>query len=163
VLPIALGVAVAPLVERPDVLIGDNGRLVVVRDGDGKFSGLTSRFSNYELSQWLVRDGDSREAWEVGIEGALSCDQVDCVGRVKGVVIAITRRAASLQEDCLRADILVMRVEVRPGCDKPGLIVVQVRSSRQGTLAILIGDDGSIDSTSVTDFQGQRLWSRQVR
>jgi hypothetical protein len=50
VLAIALGVAVAPLVERPDVLIGDNGRLIVVRDADGKYSGLTSRFSNYELS-----------------------------------------------------------------------------------------------------------------
>ena len=35
VLAIALGVAVAPLVERPDVLIGDNGRLIVVRDADG--------------------------------------------------------------------------------------------------------------------------------
>ena len=50
VLAIALGVAVAPLVEGPDVLIGDNGRLIVVRDADGKYSGLTSRFSNYELS-----------------------------------------------------------------------------------------------------------------
>ena len=64
-LAIALGVAVAPLFERPDVQIGDNGRLIVVCDGDGKFSGVTSRFLNYELSQWLVRVGDSREAGEV--------------------------------------------------------------------------------------------------
>lgn len=61
----ALGVVVAPLVERPDFPIVDNGRLVVVRDGEGEFSGLASRLSNYELSQWRARDGDSREAGEV--------------------------------------------------------------------------------------------------
>ncbi len=82
---------------------------------------------------------------------------------MKGVVIAIKRQPASLREDCRRADTLVTRVEVRTGGDKPGLIVDPVRSSRQGTLAILIGDDGSIDSTSVTDFQGQRPCSRPIR
>ena len=61
----ALGVVVAPLVERPDFPVVDNGRLVVVRDGEGEFSGLASRLSNYELSQWRARDGDSREAGEV--------------------------------------------------------------------------------------------------
>jgi competence protein ComEC len=65
VLAIAPGVAVAPLDERPDVLIGDNRRSIVVRDTDRKYSGLTSRFLNYELSQRLARDGDGREAGEV--------------------------------------------------------------------------------------------------
>ena len=78
----------------------------------------------------LARDGDSREAGEIGIEGALNCDQVRCIGRVKGVVIAIARHPASLREDCRRAEILVTRVEARAGCDKPGLIVDPVRSSR---------------------------------
>lgn len=111
----------------------------------------------------LARDGDSREAGEIGIEGALNCDQVRCIGRVKGVVIAIARHPALLREDCRCADILVTRVEVRPGCGKPGLIVDPVRSSRQGTLAIHIGDDSSIDSTSVTDFHGRRPRSRPIQ
>ena len=93
----------------------------------------------------------------------LNCGQVGCIGRVKGVVIAIARQPASMRDDCRRADILATRVEVRTGCDKPRLIVDPVRSSRQGTLAILIGDDGSIDSTSVTDFKGRRSWTRPIR
>ena len=92
-----------------------------------------------------------------------NCDQVGCIGRVNGVVVAIARQPALLQEDCRRADILVTRVEVRTGCNKPGLIVDPVRSSRQGKFAIRIGVDGSIDSTSVTDFQGRRPWSRSIR
>ena len=82
---------------------------------------------------------------------------------MKGVVIAIARQPASMREDCWRADILVTRVEVRTGCDKPRLIVDPVRSSRQGTLAIHIGDDSSKDSISLTDFHGRRPRSRPIQ
>ncbi len=73
---IALGVAVATLGVRLDLLVGGSGRLVVLRDVAGKFSGLTSRFSKYELSQWLARYGDRREVGEVRLNGAPKFDGV---------------------------------------------------------------------------------------
>jgi competence protein ComEC len=160
---IALGVAVAPLGARPDLLVGDSGRLVVLRDAAGKLSGLTPRFSKYELSQWLARDGDRREVGEVGLDGVLKCDGVGCVGQRKGMVIAVSRHPAALREDCLRAGILISQVDVRLPCRKPSLIVDRARSLTQGTIAIFINADGSLVSTSVTESLGRRPWSRTDR
>ena len=156
---IALGVAVAPLGVRPDLLIGDKGRLIVLRDGEGRYSGLTSRFSRYELSQWLARDGDPREAAEVGIDGVLRCDGVGCVGRRQGALIAVARHPAALREDCLRADILISQIDVRLPCPNPTLLLDRAMVSARGAIAVYIAGDGTVSSTSVTDSQGQRPWS----
>lgn len=162
VVSIALGVAVAPLGVRPDLLIGDKGRLIVLRDGEGKYSGLTSRFSRYELSQWLARDGDHREAAEVGIDGALRCDGVGCVGRRNGALIAVARHPAALREDCLRADILISQVDARLTCPNPTLFLDRATVAGQGAIAVYIADDGTVSSTSVTQSLGLRPWSRRT-
>jgi len=108
VVAIAAGVAVAPWQTKPDLMIGDEGRLVVMRDASGAFAGLTSRYNEYELSQWLARDGDAREAGEVGPGGVLRCDEAGCVGIAKGLTVAIARHPSAGRDDCRRADIVVL-------------------------------------------------------
>ncbi|MCH9807474.1 MAG: ComEC family competence protein [Alphaproteobacteria bacterium] len=160
IVAIAVGVLVAPLQVRPDLLVGDEARLVVLRDNEGKFAGLASRYSEYELSQWLARDGDPREAGEIGIGDALVCDGVGCVGRVGELTVAVSKSPASLRDDCRRADIVILARDLVAGCVGPRLVVDRKSSVRDGTLAIYVGDDGGLKIRSVADQQGNRPWSQ---
>lgn len=161
---IAAGAALVGQGSRPDVLIGDGGRLVMVRGADGRLSGINRGSADYELGQWLARDGDGREPGEVGPEGALSCDRVGCVARVGGMVIAISEAAASLAADCRRADILVSKVAPPTPCERPKLAVERAESERLGTIAITFNGDSSRTGDAwrietVEGARGERPWS----
>lgn len=174
IVAIAAGVVVAPTMQPPDLLIGDRGRLVVMRDAAGKLSGLTNRYSDYELSRWLARDGDLREPGEVGIEGTFLCDATGCAGRLRnGPIVAVSKEVPALREDCRRATILVVagRLEtgrtIAPGalsaksCPFPKLIVDRKRLGERGTHAIYLTGEGALRVDTVAQFQGVRPWSQQ--
>ncbi|MBU1212035.1 MAG: ComEC family competence protein [Alphaproteobacteria bacterium] len=182
IVAIAAGLAMTPLRSAPDLLVGDEGRLVVLRDAAGAFAGLTSRYSEYELAQWLSRDGDKREAKEVGLGGAMSCDEAGCTGYAKGLRVAIARHPSALRDDCRRADILVTgrgvavpgvsATEAKPAdaaagmeaaklqCPRPKLIITRAALQRFGTHSVSIADDGAIAVETVAEVQGVRPWSR---
>ncbi|KUO55529.1 MAG: hypothetical protein APF80_14710 [Alphaproteobacteria bacterium BRH_c36] len=181
IVAIAAGLAMTPLRSAPDLLVGDEGRLAVLRDATGAFAGLTSRYSEYELAQWLSRDGDKREAKEVGLGGAMICDEAGCTGHAKGLRVAIARHASALRDDCRRADILVTGRSVpvprvsataaepadaptameaaRSACPRPKLIITRAALQRFGTHSVSIAEDGGIAVETVADFQGVRPWS----
>ncbi|MCK5711723.1 MAG: ComEC/Rec2 family competence protein, partial [Hyphomicrobiaceae bacterium] len=58
---IAAGIALAPTLQRPDVLIARDGGLVAVRSDDQQLSAVGSRRPSFELIRWLEHDGDTRE------------------------------------------------------------------------------------------------------
>ena len=84
VVPIALGLMLAPTGQRPDVLIGRGAELVAVRGADGRLSALAGRGSTFELARWLEHDGDGRPAAEAGKAQAFLCDSLGCTAQVKG-------------------------------------------------------------------------------
>ena len=74
IVPIALGLMLAPTGRRPDVLIGRGAELVAVRGADGTLSALAGRGSSFELARWLEHDGDGRPPAEAGKAQAFRCD-----------------------------------------------------------------------------------------
>lgn len=157
---IAVGVVLSPMAERPDILVGDEGRLVMVRAPSGELAGLVSRSGTYELTQWLARDGDAREAGEVGPANVLQCDRLGCFATVKGVGIAISKTPASLRDDCRRARIVVLRYGAGSAeCIGPDLVVDRKRARREGTRAIYIDDEGLFRSQTVREVRGERPWT----
>ena len=74
---------------RPDILVGQKGALVAVREASGKLAALPAKGSKYDLDRWLEYDGDNRSASEAQHTGAFSCDAVGCIAHVKG---AVTKR-----------------------------------------------------------------------
>ena len=108
VVPIALGLMLAPTAQRPDVLVGRGAALVAVRGADGKLSALAGRGSAFELARWLEHDGDGRPAAEAGRGAAFRCDRQGCTAHVKGLRLAVANSAAALRDDCALAAILVL-------------------------------------------------------
>ena len=57
---VAAGLGLAPLRDKPDVLVGRDGALVAVRSAGGVLSALPAKGANFELARWLEHEADAR-------------------------------------------------------------------------------------------------------
>jgi competence protein ComEC len=156
--PIALGLMLAPTGQRPDVLIGRGAGLIAVRGADGRLSALAGRGSSFELARWLEHDGDARSPAEAAKAAAFRCDTQGCIAHVKGLRLAVARSGAALRDDCTRAAILVLALP-RPERCKPGGPAVDIDDvAARGVHALTI-TDGKVLIETVADARGNRPWA----
>lgn len=159
VVPIAVGLAIAPLGRSPDLLISDDGRAVAVRGSDGSLHIATARGGTFAAAMWLRADGDGRDPKGRAVEEGVRCDDYGCTLALPGPVgpagsvragmagsvtmpprpppvVAFAEDAAAFIEDCVRADIIVTRHEAPPGCPGPRLIVDRDLLRETGAIAL---------------------------
>jgi competence protein ComEC len=160
--PIVLGLILAPTGRRPDVLIGRGGAIVAVRTEAGQLSALAGRGANFELARWLEHDGDGRSVAEVAKGQAFRCDVHGCTARIKGLLLAVANSPAALRDDCAAAAILVIKFRRPKGCAPPGLVVDSDALAARGAHALRI-DAGRIRVETVADTRGHRPWAPRLR
>lgn len=68
---IIAGIALAPFGDRPDLLVGRDGRLVAVRADGIALDVIAAPRSRFEIERWLEADGDARSADDVVAATAL--------------------------------------------------------------------------------------------
>ena len=158
----AVGIALAPLQPRPDVLIGREGRLVAVRQPGGKLVALDSRRARFELARWLEHDGDPRSVAEATDRSAYRCDVEGCSAHVLHHVVAISRRPASLVDDCARATILVLGYPRPAACNPEGRVIDFWQLRARGTHALYLAGRSEPKIVTVNATRGRRPWSRQL-
>jgi competence protein ComEC len=161
VVPVALGLMLAPTGGRPDILIGRGASVVAVRGPDGRLAALAGRGSDYELARWLEHDGDGRTPAEAAQPSIFRCDRHGCVAHVKGLRLAVAQSAAALRDDCNLAAILVLRFQSPARCRPPGAaaIVDTADVAARGAHALTIGN-GKVRIVTVADARGNRPWSK---
>ena len=160
IVPIALGLMLAPTGQRPDVLIGRGASLVAVRGPDGKLSALAGRGSSYELARWLEHDGDGRAPAEAAKARAFRCDKQGCTAQVKGLRLAVASTAAALRDDCALAAILVLKFPRPRGC-RPAVSAIDIDDVlARGAHALTI-EGGKVRVETVADARGDRPWARK--
>jgi competence protein ComEC len=160
VVPIALGLMLAPTGQRPDILIGRGAGLVAVRGGDGKLSALAGRGSGFELARWLEHDGDARPPVEVAKATAFRCDAQGCITDVKGLRLAVARSAAALRDDCALAAALVLAFPRPKACRPDGPVIDIDDLSAHGAYALTI-KDGKVRIETVAEARGDRPWAQR--
>lgn len=158
------GLAISPLLARPDIYVARNGALVAVRGSDGLLSAVPARQARFELERWLEYDGDARAAAEVEKAQGFACDGAGCVAEVKGLVVSVARHPAAIAEDCATARILVLDVPRPKGCDGPDAVIDTFDVWREGTHALYIDNrDGSAEPRILIDtvaaHRGLRPWA----
>jgi competence protein ComEC len=158
IIPIALGLMLAPTGRRPDVLVGRAADLVAVRGQDGALSALAGRGSTFELARWLEHDGDGRAPTEAGKARAFRCDAEGCIAPVQGLTVAVPSIASALRDDCAGAAILVLKVERPRGCTSPAAIIDARDIAQRGAHALYI-EDGRVRIETVAAQRGVRPWS----
>ena len=160
-LGIAAGLAATILVRPPDVLIDGSGRLLAVRTGSGALAVSTRRAARFSRETWLRRAGQEGkgELWRqvAARSDRLSCDDLGCIYRAGGEVVALVRRPAALAEDCWIAGIVVSPVRVRMACPSAHTVIDVLDLRREGGHALWL-EDGTVRVESVDDRRGRRPW-----
>lgn len=160
--PIAVGLALAPFEPRPDVLISRTGTLVAARDDAGRLAAIAGRSDQFDLSRWLERDGDGRTAADAsGAKAGASlfrCDDGGCVATTGGRLLAVARHPSALRDDCDRAAILVLRTRRPEGCAASALVIDVEVLRREGAHAVRLGGAAILVDT-VASVHGRRLWT----
>ena len=156
---IAIGIALAPTLRMPDLLVGRDGALVAVRGAEGGLSAIGASRTSFELQRWVEHDG-----WRSSIETAISgstfkCDGIGCVATAGRIPLAVVRHPAAFAEDCRRAGILVSELVSPRDCTAPKTVVDFFAARRHGAHAIYINSDGTIRVETVAGVRGARPWS----
>ena len=162
VVPIVLGLMLAPMGRRPDVLVGRGAGLVAVRTATGELSALAGRGSSFELARWLEHDGAGRTQAEAAKGSAFRCDAHGCTARVKGMLLAVANSPVALRDDCTAASILVLKFARPKGCNPPGPTIDADALSAKGAHALTI-DGGQVRIETVADTCGDRPWAPVAR
>jgi len=130
-LAIVWSLAVTP----PDILISAEGRNVAVRGGDGRLRLISMSKDSFTVREWLAADGDGCGSADPTLAEGVSCDDAGCVVKVSGGgLVALTRRPEAMQDDCVRAELMVTPWQAPEGC--LAQVIDQNRLRREGALAL---------------------------
>jgi competence protein ComEC len=114
---IALAVPWALSADRPDIVVGADGRQVAVRGKDGRLRLLQDGQHGFLLKVWLAADGDRRSPADPQLSAGVSCDEHGCVTALAdGRLVSLAKWPEAVAEDCYKAAVLVTRHPVPEGC-----------------------------------------------
>lgn len=162
VVMIAGGIALAPLVRLPDLLVGRDAKLVAVRNDEGQLVALGSARA-YELERWLENDGDRRSPAQAVKARGFACDGVGCSTSVRGMKVAVARHPAAFSDDCRRARVLVASLVKPKSCTAPEAVIDFFDARDEGVHAIYVQEDQRLRVETVAGLRGARPWSPAPR
>ena len=112
------GCAMAFFTTRPDVLISAGGDVVAVRTAGGKLSVLKFGGSTFTINDWLGGDADLRTSADKALSDGFACDENGCTARLAdNTIVAVSRTAAAISEDCRAASLVITARDASPGCE----------------------------------------------
>lgn len=154
VVPILLGAVLAWTAPLPDMLVASDAATIAIRAPDGLLHFVRKPLDKYAARDWLRRDGDGRDiADAVGLPG-LQCDGLGCVV-TKNVLIAASLRPEGLEEDCLRAQVVISAAQA-VNCKSPAVVIDQ-RAAEQGE-GWRVSLSPTPTAVSVRAMRGERPW-----
>jgi len=153
------GCAVAMMAARPDVMVSAGGDVVAVRGADGRLSAVRFGSDTLSVREWLAADGDARLPNDRAVASGFACDPDGCVARLAdGTVVAVSRTAAALADDCTRA-VLIVTLRVAPA-DCAARVLDRTTLRRNGAMA-LTHRNGTFETASARPEGFERPWTRR--
>ncbi len=161
IMPFALWLASLAMPARPDLIVHENGRILLARGEGGAYRVLAFGPSpDFVLAQWLPALADPRLPKAPDLKDGVRCDRLGCTLRlVDGRWLAFPQRPEALREDCARADILVTPLENRI-CPAERVPVDGQKLRQLGTLWLWAKPDGSWQMEGTRAARHHRPWQR---
>ncbi len=146
---------------RPDVLVAGDGEAAALRGADGRLAVLFNRRDNFALKEWLMADGDGRDAKDSSLRAGIACDAIGCIGRfANGRLASFVTAIEAFNEDCARAAIVVSPRQAQLPCAAK-LVDRRVWRAR-GAVALRWNGDGFTE-TDARPVGYDRPWARAPR
>jgi competence protein ComEC len=133
--------AAIPLVlaaPRPDILVGEDGATVAVRNVDGRLSIIGGKGERFTVENWLRADADPRKTDATDLGQGVRCDPIGCIGKVaeEETVVSLILKPDAFAEDCRVATIVVSRLEAPPWCGDAAIVIDRDGLDRRGAHAL---------------------------
>ena len=144
---------------RPDILISESGRLVLIRN-EGMSYVTSRRVDRFERTRWqqVFGEADTYLLTEEAAQAAgIHCDDLGCIARMRGMTVAISKTVYSHSLDCRKSDILIAADPVQIPCDGPDIIIDRFDVWRQGGHSLWLNGKESHLMT-VNGVRGDRPW-----
>lgn len=139
------------------MLIDRNGQTAALRSDSGNLVFPPATAAGYSVDNWLLADGDERDAKTAADESVFRCDLLGCLGTVKGKKVALVRHPAALEDDCRSADIVIAPFTIGKTCRAARVIVDRRMLRAEGAYALYV-ERLSIRAESVAAARGRRPW-----
>lgn len=157
---VATGLALIGPDAPADLLIERDGKVIAYRTEDGALAFPMPPGRNYSAAQWLRGNGQLEASPTTAGAGVFRCDRLGCAGHYKGKWIALALSGAALEDDCRRADVLILRFRLRRPCASPR-VVIDGRALKAGGAHAVYLEEGTIRVRSATEARGARPWSHR--
>ncbi len=104
----------------------------------------------------------ARSPESVATARAFTCDGVGCIAQIRTRLITVAQSPAALEDDCRRADVIVLRGVVPRGCGRTarsGLLLLDATHLAAGGAHALYFDAEGVRVETVAAVRGMRPWS----
>lgn len=160
--PVVAGAAALLTVRLPDVLVAADGKLLAVRTAADGLAFSSKNAGRSARETWLRRSAlaDAESFWPTQGEGAggmLRCDDLGCVYRVDGQIVAIASSANALLDDCRLAEVVISLVPIPRPCPAAQTIIDRTDLTRRGAHALWLRG-GNVEVRSTDGVRGDRPW-----
>jgi len=146
---------------RPDVLVSADRETVAVRGADGRLTAVRFGGSAFTVGDWLSGDADARPATDASLKSGFACDEQGCIARsADGAIVAVSRTAAGVAEDCRSAALVVTTRMAPPGC---AATVLDRRTLHTGGAVALFREGNSWRAEAAQPPGTDRPWARAAR
>jgi predicted membrane metal-binding protein len=157
-----IGLLLALLTPRPDVLIERTARNVAIRNGAGELVVANPRRSRFAVERWLIADGDDASPAESAARRGWRCANHVCLALVKDKRVAFAQAEAEGKLTCPNADILIAGFPLRKSCSNIPLRIDRFDVWRMGAYALFI-DGSHIKTQTARSIRGARPWVIEPR
>jgi competence protein ComEC len=152
-----IGLLLASLAPRPDILIERSAGNVAVRNAFGDLVVARPRRSHYSAERWLLADGDDSTPARSASRPGFRCEDHYCSAMVKGKLVVFADRNAEQKLQCPKADVLIAAFPLRRACKEIGLRIDRFDVWRNGAYALFI-EDSVIRIETSREGRGERPW-----
>ncbi len=160
--PMAVALAAMTFARPPDLLVDGRGDAFAVRTQDGRLL-LNGKGGRILKDTWSRRAGpEAPERWpkrSSSRDGRLRCDELGCVWRVDGRVVALVKDEDHPEAACAGADVVISSVPLRGACRGTKVVVDRFDLWRRGPHALWFRPDGGVRIETVAGWQGDRPWA----
>jgi competence protein ComEC len=157
---VAMGVLLASLTPRPDILVSGDVRAVAVRNAAGRLAVMATGGDQFAIREWLAADGDARTPSDGTLREGWRCDEFGCTARLgDGAVVALPLSVEALDEDCQRARVIVGAHRAPPQC---GAKVIDRQFLRQSGALALRRTAAGFEVSAARTAGEDRPWARSA-
>jgi competence protein ComEC len=121
---------------RPDLLVSADGESVALRGANGRLAVLHVGRDAFAVEDWLVADGDTRDAHDKSLRQGIGCDPSGCIGTLgDGAIVAYAVEPEAFEDDCARAAV-ILAVHDDPPPDCTATVIKRETWYDRGALAL---------------------------